>query len=90
MMAVNAAVSEGITNIATVHDSFGCLAPQASRFNAIIREQMVEMYQRDILAEVLEQAKHDLTVANWHRLPELPTYGTFNTGDIRHAPFAFA
>jgi DNA-directed RNA polymerase len=90
MLTVNAAVKEGITNIATVHDSFGCLAPQAARFNAIIREQMVEMYQRDILAEVLASAKHDLTVANWHRLPELPDYGKFNLTGVVNAPFAFA
>lgn len=90
-LTVNAAVKEGITNIATVHDSFGCLAPQAARFNAIIREQMVEMYStRDILAEVLASAKHDLTVANWHRLPELPSYGTFDIRGVINAPFAFA
>jgi DNA-directed RNA polymerase len=32
MRTVNAAVAEGITSIATVHDSFGCLASRAERF----------------------------------------------------------
>jgi len=30
---------EGIRQIATVHDSFGCLASQARRINQMIREQ---------------------------------------------------
>ena len=34
MMTVNAAAEEGITNIVTVHDSFGCLAPRAERFRS--------------------------------------------------------
>jgi DNA-directed RNA polymerase len=45
MLTVNAAVAEGITSIATVHDSFGCLAPRAARFRKIIREQFVKMYE---------------------------------------------
>jgi hypothetical protein len=41
---VNAAVARGITSIATVHDAFACLAPQAREFTGIIREQLAEMY----------------------------------------------
>ena len=37
MLVVLAAVAEGIVSIATVHDSFGCLASRAGRFNQIIR-----------------------------------------------------
>jgi DNA-directed RNA polymerase len=37
---VNAAVSEGITDLLTVHDCFYCLAPQASRLHKIISEQL--------------------------------------------------
>jgi DNA-directed RNA polymerase len=90
-LTVNACVSEGIVSIATVHDSFGCLAPQASRFRDIIREQFVQMYEtHDVLAEVLDAASHDLTVHNLERLPELPVYGPLNLKDVLHADFAFA
>ncbi len=37
LLTVRACKREGIDNVATVHDSFGCLAPQAARFNQIIR-----------------------------------------------------
>jgi DNA-directed RNA polymerase, mitochondrial len=61
MMTVNAAASEGITNIVTVHDSFGCLATQAERFRRIIREQFVQMYtDHDVLTEIFDRAKEDL------------------------------
>lgn len=91
MLTCNAAVREGIVNLATVHDSFGCLAPQAVRFNQIIREQFVQMYQQhDILAEVLAQAKCDLTCHNWHRLPTTPSVGNLNIMEVNDASFAFA
>lgn len=91
MLTVNAAVEDGIRNIATVHDSFGCLAPMATRFNEIVREQFALMYiQHDVLAEVLEQSKCDLTEHNWHRLPEQVGRGNLNIEEIKHAPFAFA
>jgi DNA-directed RNA polymerase, mitochondrial len=57
MLTVNAAVSEGLTSIAAVHDSFGCLPSRAGRFREIIRGQFVRMYQEhDVLAQVLECA----------------------------------
>lgn len=81
----------GITGIATVHDSFGCLAPDAARFNQIIREEFVNLYEEhDVLAEVLAQAQHDLTVHNWQRLPHVPTCGSLNLKEVLNADFAFA
>jgi DNA-directed RNA polymerase len=91
LMTTNACVSENITQLATVHDSFGCLAPQATRFNQIIREQFVELYgKRDVLNEVLVSARHDLTLPNQQRLPIAPEYGTLDLKEVIHADFAFA
>jgi DNA-directed RNA polymerase len=91
LLTVNACVTEGITNIATVHDSFGCLAPQATRFNQIIRETFVQMYeQHDVLVEVLESASCDLTLANRERLPTVPAYGPLNLKEVLNAKYAFA
>jgi DNA-directed RNA polymerase len=90
-LVANAAVAEGITSIATVHDSFGCLASRATRFGQIIREQFVRMYtEHDVLAEVLEAAKRDLTVHNWQRLPEGLQYGNLKLEDVTKAQYAFA
>ena len=91
-LTVNAAVREGINNLALVHDSFGCLAPQAPRFRQIIREQFVLMYdQHDVLAEVLDAAKRDLTVHDPRRLPEgIPEKGPLNLMEVLNAEYAFA
>jgi DNA-directed RNA polymerase, mitochondrial len=91
LLVANAAAGEGITSIATVHDSFGCLAPQAARFNQVIREQFAQMYEdHDVLAEILERATADLTPANRNKLPTLPSYGPLNLKDVLNADFAFA
>lgn len=91
LLTVGASVSEGISSLATVHDSFGCLPSQATRFNAIIREQFVKMYtDNDVLAQVLEGAKRDLTLHNHHRLPDVPEYGTLDIKGVLNAEFAFS
>jgi DNA-directed RNA polymerase len=92
LLSVCAAADEGITDIATVHDSFGCLACDAPRFNQIIRETFKRMYEEhDILAELLESARADLTEANHKMLPpELPEKGALDLKEILHARYAFA
>lgn len=91
LLVANAAAREGITSMATVHDSFGCLASQAPRFNQIIREQFVFLYEtHDVLAEILEHASRDLSHANQDRLPTIPQYGNLNLRELLNAPFAFA
>jgi DNA-directed RNA polymerase len=89
LLTVQACGAEGITSIATIHDSFGCLPSQADRFNQIIREQFLRMYaEHDILAEILETAKKHLV--NHKRLPELPAKGTLDLTEILNAQYAFA
>lgn len=91
MLVVLAAAAEGIKHFALVHDSFGCLASRAGRFRQIIREQFVAMYeQHDVLAEVLEQARTDLTEANHGRLPEPVAKGPLNIREVLNAEYAFA
>jgi DNA-directed RNA polymerase len=89
-LTVRAAASEGI-DAATVHDSFGCLAPHATRFNQIIREQFVGMYEKhDVLGEVLAQAKSVLTLHNQQRLPKELEYGSLDLRGVLRAQYAFA
>lgn len=91
LLVASASSARGITSIATVHDSFGCLASRATEFNLIIREQFAEMYaSHDVLAEILEQAKLDLTDCNSDRLPIAIEPGPLNLKDIINADFAFA
>jgi DNA-directed RNA polymerase len=95
LLTVLAAVLEGITQFALVHDSFGCLPSVAARFQGIIREQFVEMYeQHDVLTEVLQRAKCDLIDHN-SRLSELEDTlsdlrGNLNIKEVLSAQYAFA
>jgi DNA-directed RNA polymerase len=91
MMVVNAAASEDITQVALVHDSFGCLAADATRWNEIIREQFTRLYTEfDVLGEVREQALKDISAPNAHRIPEVPAKGTLDLNDIKRSLYAFA
>jgi DNA-directed RNA polymerase len=50
---VNAAVSEGISDLLTVHDCFYCLAPHADRFHKIITDELTNLYDNnDPLADL--------------------------------------
>jgi len=46
--------------------------------------------QNDVLVQALDQAKRDLTPANWHKLPTVPEYGTLDLKGILDATFAFS
>jgi DNA-directed RNA polymerase len=89
-LLINAAVAEGITFIATVHDSFGCLPAHAERFRRIIREQFVALYkEHDVMQEVLDEARRDLKDPKG--LPaEPPEQGSLDIEQVLGAEFAFA
>jgi DNA-directed RNA polymerase len=94
MMVVNAAAKEGIINIVTVHDSFGCLAPRAERFREIIREEFVRMYEEhNVLEEILDQAKRDLAAKSPKKLPKwpkLPERGSLDLKGVLKSEYAFS
>lgn len=93
LRTVNAAVAEGIRSIASVHDSFGCLASRAARFRQVIREEFVRMYQEhDVLQEVFDQTREDgLKAAGGKQMPDnTPSKGTLDIEEVLNAEFAFA
>ena len=92
MLTVNAAAAAGITNVATVHDSYSCLPSQAARFRWIIRERFVWMYRKhDVLQEVYDRAFADLSDPNNKlKLPAVPKSGPLDIEAVRDAEFAFA
>lgn len=91
LLVANRASAEGITQIATVHDSFGCLPSSATRFRRIIQEEFLRMYEtHDVLDQVFSQATCDLTHTNHHMLPDAIEYGTLNLTEILDAQYAFA
>jgi DNA-directed RNA polymerase len=95
LLTVIAALREGITQFALVHDSFGSLPSHAARFQGIIRETFVEMYEKhDVLTEVLQRAQCDL-IEHSDRLSELAEMratltGNLNIKEVLNAKYAFA
>lgn len=87
-MVVLAAKEAGISSIALVHDSFGCLPNDAGRFRKIINGEFVKLYSRDVLSNILEEAK--VQMDDDSRLPALPQYGKLNIEDVLQAEYAFA
>jgi len=92
LLTVGACADECITDILTVHDSFGCHPSEGDRFNVIIRATMVRMYtEHDVLEEILASAREDLSPAGREKLPAAsPFKGTLNLEEIRNAKYAFA
>lgn len=91
LRVANASRRADILSVATVHDSFGCLASRAGAFRRIILQEFVTMYEEhDVLTEALQSAQHDLTLPNWQRLPEVPQRGPLEIKDVLDAQFAFA
>jgi len=77
-----AAVGEGITSVAVVHDCFGCHAPNVTRMHKIIRAEMAKLYSgRDVLAELRAAAKSSLP---------LPARGTLDPREVQLSTYAFA
>lgn len=90
METVLEAKNTGITDVALVHDSFGCHAGVAQDFRRAIINSFVWLYETsDPLADALRDA-HDQIDTNGHRLPEAISYGDLKIEDISNAEYAFA
>lgn len=89
-LVAGACAKEGI-ELDTVHDSFACLPNHAARMNAILREQLVAMYDdTNLLQEVWDRAACALTASGQQRLPPVPIPGTLDVREVLNAEYAFA
>jgi hypothetical protein len=80
---VNRAVSEGIRDVATVHDCFACHAPYANRFKEILLIELREMYREyDPLSALYVRNVGDSGIAPLPR-------GTLDLDKLSSAGFAF-
>lgn len=89
-LVARACAAEGI-ELATVHDSFACLPSRAIRMNAVLREQLVAMYEdKNLLQEARDRAYCALTPTGQQRLPIPPQQGALDVRQVLAAEFAFA
>lgn len=89
-MVVLSAKEAGISSIALVHDSFGCLPNDAPRFRELIKKTFIELYERnDVLQNILDTTWEQLT-HNRFKLAPIPQKGQLQLADVMFAEYAFA
>jgi Autographiviridae RNA polymerase len=81
-LTVNAAVTQGITSLAMIHDDYGTHAADAQALYHIIREQFVQMYEQH---DVLEEFR-----ALYPILPPTPEKGTLDIRQVLESKYFFA
>lgn len=85
-MVVDAAVAEGITHFAMIHDDFGTHACYIDRFQEIIREQFVKLHSgKPVLLDFKEQQEARYNI----QLPDLPPFGDLDLEQVLDSPFFF-
>ena len=84
----NAAVDEGIRDLMMIHDSFGCHAAHASKLARILREQYLEVFSKDLLADLRQEITGYLAPGT--ELPELPDKGQLKPEDLLLSTYFFA
>lgn len=90
MLVTLKAKEAGINSIALVHDSFGCLPNDVSKFRVIIKETFVDLYENnDVLKDIWqENANHLETQA--YRMPSIPKRGKLDIQEVLNAEYSFA
>jgi DNA-directed RNA polymerase len=92
MFTVCKANDSGIKSFAMIHDSFGTHAADTASLFVIVRDQFVEMYQTDVLADF----HHNIALSVQDRpelldkLPERPKVGNLDLEKVRTSAYCFA
>lgn len=89
MQVVRESNTQGITSVALVHDSFGCLPTDAAKFRCVIGSTFKWLYDKDILNNIRDEVLGQLDTSG-HRMQDLPEYGSYNIEDILKATYAFS
>jgi DNA-directed RNA polymerase len=90
MMVVLEAKKQGISNVALVHDSFGCLPNEAARFRQLIKETFVQLYVENDPLKQIHQENCAVLDTHGYRMPDMPTKGSLLIEEVNHAEYSFA
>jgi len=87
MMKTASACYRNNVTFAAVHDSFWTHAATTERMSEILREEFVDLYRHDLLADL----KKNLQARNPRMMfPEMPQKGKLDIADVRKARFFFS
>lgn len=87
---VNLLSTEGINQMAMIHDSYGCLASDIPTLNRCLREAFITQYSTDLLSKFREEIINQLPEELHMDIPELPTKGTLDLNEVRNSRYFFA
>ena len=77
-------------HLAMIHDSFGAHACDTDDLSRILRETFVEQYEGDILRDFYDQLHEQLGEELAAELPEPPSSGDLDLGQVLSAQYTFA
>ena len=90
MKVVNASSKEGITSFALIHDSYGVHPSEVDRLHEILREEFINMYREDWLAEFERQLAEQLPAEVVAQFPPRPTLGSMDIESVKDSMYFFA
>jgi DNA-directed RNA polymerase len=94
VLTVNRCATEGITDFAMIHDSFGCHACDMVKLNRLLREEFIKMYSGDVLQDLITQIVKQLPAELYEEVFEqagpVPTMGNLDLNQVKESLYFFA
>ena len=87
---VNTARAAGIHSFAMIHDSYGTHAADTPALASILRQEFVNMYDRNVLQDFRNQILAQLPEKAASEIPPVPPYGTLDLSRVMESPYFFA
>lgn len=91
MLTVLACADKGINSFAMIHDSYGTTAADAETMFHTVREVFVSTYtEHDVLRDIYEQVRLQLSPKALKKLKQPPTQGTLDLSGVINSKYAFS
>lgn len=90
MKVVNRAAKENISSFALIHDSYGVHPSEVDNLHAILREEFINLYRGDWLAEFERQLTEQLPAEVVAMFPPRPEIGSLDIESVKDSRYFFA
>ena len=87
-LALEKSKASGLNQFCTIHDCFGSPAAHIEEFIGYVKESFVDMYGKNLLENLYQQAVEQLDDPN--KLPIPPDIGDFDVCEVLLAPYVFS
>ena len=87
-LALTKSKASGLNQFCTIHDCFGSPAAHIEEFISYVKESFVDMYSKNLLDDLYQQAVKQLEDSS--KLPIPPDIGDFDVCEVLLAPYVFS